>query len=275
MASPTREVATRESNLPAVPDGYLENFPEGHDEADHILPVVSIVQPTSGEEKLKLGTPGQFVARDGTAYDTLRFVLVSVEYGRGLARPFEGHDKANEGSGMWLCYSDNRKAGRPSDVQAVFGDKQPDFQFDEAGLEVIDCMKCPRSADNKNWKEGGCRYTYTLRCWDLEANRPFAFYVKGAAMSPVRAAIIDRVTPREGASGLYVEKPFWWAELEFATALKQGKGSYYVPVPRVVRELDVEEQAQYVAAYRTLREAKIEEPLEDEAQQAAFDGDES
>ena len=271
MPTQDKAVTTRERNLPVVPEGYTENFPEGYDETDHVLPVMSIIQPTSGPDKKALGEEGQFVARDGTAYDALHFVLMSVGYPRGIKDEYQGPNA--EGS-MWLCYSDQRRLGYPKDVKAVFGDKDPDFQYDEQGREVIECRKCPHFADEKNWvkpEDGGCRYGNILRGWDLEANRPFAYFVSGSAVSPIRAAIIDRVTPRKGANGqLFVEKLFWWAELELTTTMKQGKGAYYVPVVRIVKELSAEEQAKYASRYGTVREAKIEEPTADDPQQAAL-----
>src|SRR3990170_2990956 len=91
----TREVTKREDGagaLARLPDGYIESFPEGYDESDHVLPFVSIIQPNSSAEKKALGKEGQYVSKDGTAYEMLRFVIVSCQYTRGLPNEFEGHN---------------------------------------------------------------------------------------------------------------------------------------------------------------------------------------
>ncbi len=262
----TKELAKKDetSTALALPAGYMEDFPEGYDEADHVLPWFSIVQPSSGSEKKALGKEGTFVSKNGTNYETLRFVLLWTNYGRGKKRPNE------EDGSMFICQSEDRKAGRTSEPERILTPEmmtewnvKPGQDFD------IPCELCPLHDDEKNWVKNGSRYTYTLRCWDLEAGQPFVYFVHGAAMASIRAVIIDRVTPRPTKSGVMPpEKPFWWAEIEMSTQHKEDKGSYYVPIPRIVKELTEEEVVQYVSQAPMVRRAIVEEPDEFEGKSA-------
>ncbi len=247
----------------ALPDGYMEDFPKGYDEADHILPWFSIIQPNSGPEKKDMGKEGTFVSKNGTNYEKLRFVLLWANYGRGKMRPYEG---PNQEGGMFICQSDDRETGRTSEPESILTVELMEELGIKAGQEAAPpCVTCPLYEDEKNWVKKGCRYTYTLRCWDLEAGLPFAYLVYGAAMSPIRSVLIDRVTPRATKSGvLRPEKPFWWAEIEMGTQHKTDKGSYYVPVPRVVKELSEDEVVQYVSAAPSVRQAVTEQPEDEE-----------
>lgn len=251
----SKELTTKaENGLAPLPDGYLEDFPEGYDEADHTLPVFTIVQPTSSVEKKALGKDGQFVAKDGTTYDTLRFVLISVQYGRGLPAPFEGHDKGGQ---MWYCRSDDRRMGLMFEPMAVLGEDGRDIE----GQTYIECGNCPHFEDEKKWAENGCRYTYLLRCIDRETERPFGFFVRSSAVAPIRSVIVDGVTPRvmKGGNVMPPQHVFWWAEFEMSTIQKQGKGIYYVPQPRVSKPLDESEKTYYSQFYGTVRTATVEE----------------
>ncbi len=245
----------------------MESFPQGYDEGDHVLPIFSIIQPTSGADKKGLGKEGQFVSKDGTVYDALRFVLISVQYTRGLKRPFKGHNDS-QGSSMYFCSSDDRSEGRVADPLTVLGQEL----VRESGIvpdepTTWQCFECPHFLDEKNWVSDGCRHGYTMRCWDLERERPFAYFVSGRGVAPIRAVIIDKVTPRPSAAGIVPpERLFWWAELEMETQIREDKGSHYVPVPRVVREHTANEMARYAPHYSSDRSAPVEDIESEETQ---------
>jgi hypothetical protein len=259
-------LTTREETLPAValPEGYLDDFPEGYDEKDHVIPWVTIVQPNSHPDKKAGRKDGQFTMRDGTAYDALRFVVIRIHYGRGKKRPFEGHDK---GGSMWACWSDNRRLGFAQDPRAILGElalsNEPQY---------IECVSCPLHDDEDNRVSKGCRYAYVARCWDTVGQQPFALLVSGSAVPALRPVIIDKVTPRKTMSGLVFDRPFWWAEFEMTTVHRSDKGSYYVPVPRMVRELEPGELEAFAAVAGIVKTQVIEEPEADEDEaQRTFD----
>lgn len=263
----TKDLAKKEETSTALalplPDGYMADFPVGYDEADHVLPWFSIVQPNSQPEKKDLGDEGTFVSRSGTNYEKLRFVLIWTNYGRGKMRPYEG---PNQDGGMYICKSEDRKAGTTSNPELILTPQQmKDWQVTPKEQFDIACELCPLRDDERQWVKKGCRYTYTLRCWDLEEGKPFAYLVYGAAMSPIRSVIIDRVTPRTaGDRILPPEQPFWWAEIEMGTQHKTDKGSYYIPIPRVVKELTEKDVVQYVNMSGRVRTAPVEDPDEED-----------
>ena len=261
MATTTKEVAKRDSGAGALalPDGYMDAFPEGYEDSDHVLPVFSIVQPTSQPDKKALGKEGTFVSRGGTNYATIRFVLIWMQYTRAKQRPYDGDGP------MFFCRSDDRRLGET---------ENPGAFLDAAWLKdkgvvpneptTIPCESCPLFEDEIKRVKDGCRHGYTLRGWDLDAQRPFAYFVRGTAMSQWRAVIADKVTPRTRADGTIIlpEHPFWFAELEFTTVHRREGGSWYVPVPRVVREFDDAEMAEYASMAPVVRKAAVEDPEE-------------
>lgn len=257
----------------SVPDGYMENFPPGYDEVDHVLPWISIVQSNSGPERKAIGKEGTFISRAGDNYETLRFVLIWMQYGRGKMRLL---DNAQPGDSMFLCQSDDRRMGLVNDAKTLFTTAQAkklNIDLSAEGPLYLACNDCPLQGDEKNWVSKGCRYTYTLRCFDLEANRPFAYFVKGSQMSPIRAMLVDRVTPRSGPNGTVIapDRPFWFAEVEFTTKnVTEGSRSWYVPVVKIARELTAEEMAPYAAISSMVRTAEVEAPEDEDEGQAGL-----
>jgi len=254
----TTELATQDDQRAVTeyrepPAGLSGEF----DQSDIVLPVCSLTQPMSKDK----GQEGHFWFPDGTALDKMEVAVLDIIATRGLWATVES------GLGL-LCKSIDRMSGTAARPDLVLND--PDQGTDQM---AIICSQCPHYEDDKNWVKGGCRFGYTLLCWDVSRETPFLYFVKGTGVKPVKQRIVSPVLIRYRQTG--IAEP-WRTVFSFEPQkVQDAKYKYYVPAIAPVYEADDEARAIYAEKSaelrsRAARQSYEDEQVDDDAEQASF-----
>jgi len=189
------------------------------DASDLAIPYVKIVQATS-----ETGTPGSFFSSDGTEFDTIKLVVLHIQF----TRTIYDADKS-----QMICSSNDRITGNV---------REPDELLAAAGIAEgpLACGGCPHQ-DDSQYAKVACKKDYALTCVNIDTNEPFLFRVKGAAMGVFKYRIISAVAMRRKAP--------WFAAFEM-TAVKRTnvrKQSWFAPELKPIQAYDEDDQAAWAA----------------------------
>lgn len=186
------------------------------DPSDFVTPIVSLVQGSSAE-----GTAGMFRSSAGTEKAKVRFVVLHIQRTRTFFLNDEG----------LVCRSNDRRTGYP---------KKPQFVADDAAEnQPFECNVCPHYSDVGR---DGCRMDFALTCYDLDAEEPFMFRVKGAALGVFKYRLINDV-----ARG---KKPPWFTQFVMISDKKSDKErgrNWYEPVLTPGDDFDADTLAQWAS----------------------------
>ncbi len=213
--SVTTELTTRESTDLAQHQEPVGISGEA-DPSDFITPIVSLVQGQSAE-----GTPGYFRSSSGTEKPEVRFVVLHIARTRTFF---------TENDGL-VCRSNDRRTGYP---------KKPELVADDA-TDQMQCASCPHYRDNPFGKNV-CKLDFALTCYDLDAQEPFLFRVKGAAQGVFKYRIINAV-----ARGI---KPPWFTAFVMKSEKRVDKErgrNWYEPVLIPEDEFDTDQLKEWGA----------------------------
>jgi len=192
------------------------------DPSDFVLPFAKLIQKMSPEADHGHQV-GNFLKSTGAETDTLEFVVLHIARGRTY---YDGE------ASKLLCSSSDRRTGQPSAELA------PELGVEE-GVRVL-CNTCPHFQDDQFTKLA-CKLDFTLTCYDLRADEPFLYRVRGSSQGMFKYRLISAV-----AMG---NKPPWFAAFEMTASLKTNdrKQSWYAPELKPIQQYSAEEREEWRA----------------------------
>lgn len=214
----TTELTTTEQHLPStdVRQGAGGEF----DNSDLAIPYVKIIHAQSDE-----GTPGHFLASDGTEYEFINLVVLHIQ----ATRTFFDPDAMKI-----ICKSNDRRTGWPTDLA----------DFAEPG-QPLACNQCPHFNDDQ-FQKFACKKDYVLTCFNLDTEEPFTYRVKGAATGMFKYRVISAVVMGRKAP---------WSTAFQMTGVKRvndRKQSWWAPELKPIEQYDEDTQerwAKYAAQF--------------------------
>jgi len=227
------------------------------DRGDLVLPICSIVQPTSKSEK---GEAGMFSWNSGRQAESFQAVTLNIVGTRAMWSPV-GKDP----EGM-VCRSGDRRNGYTKYPSLVFG-ADAAYEKGYGDIEddgvIVPCELCPHQQDDQfSSADYLCKKGYTLLLYDTAEGEAFLFFVKGKAMSTVTKRIVSpalfRVQRKEPPAPW--RTPFFWETFKNETK----KGKFWTPNISPLPPLADEDAARYEAMAYDLSDRAAAQTLEDD-----------
>lgn len=218
-----QEIETTSSATVAVQDNAPVGVSGEADPSDFAIPYVTLVQASSDAVKQRKAQAGAFLSSDGAQYDVIDFVPLHIAFTRDF------YDKEGQKN---ICGSRDRITGYPADV-AYFSQ----HGIDLAEGDPLACRSCPFAVWAPSTKMS-CLKGYTVTCYDLNAEQPFMFRVRGTAVNPFKNRLV-------GAVAMGRAKP-WGRQLQMSSKLVSRNGnSWFVPELEPTKGFNAEEQAEW------------------------------